>query len=616
MGSIKPFLTIYAVWLLACLPHGVLSAAGSSRALGAAPMLDLKAATRRSDNLRRSDQIRTSKFVDLLYADADNTGSRKSVFFSRVQAQSSKQVLMLEDIEDQLNHIECTKSGIELGFRNNDVFNDVEGAISGLEGGYVVAAHAGCNEEGSRAVFQVECVTASEDTNTITLAATKKHWKEAFNHFNIDYGYSNEHHELRRHQFERRQEATSQAPAPTQAPIASGATPSTSTSAFLSHTTIVPSNASQVTATSVALNLFHEEANTTFALPPGLVMALSNTHFTLGCKHCKTTGNFNLTQGNWELDWPDMDEIVQMDSVADVFRMGFVQLALTDFNAYIELQASPAESGGLIIPLFTAPTVGFRIPELGTAGVMFEPALTFNWALTGGIRMSYGFNLTVPSAIATLNFTDLDSSNVKGLENYTLEALPFQANISDIELQLHVALRPRIELAFSLFDNELLAEAGTYLDLPIANVNITQLASAQHNSNCESVEQPPADEADFEQSFSNLTHIAAGVDIGVGVDLRMQAELPVLKDPAFATSWSIASMPATTLPTACLVYQTGAPVGAAFTPAATKLAAMKKEKEQRGGVLGGSGQSAAATPGVGMVLSLVVNVVVLWGFLC
>lgn len=61
---------------------------------------------------------------------------------------------MLEDIEDQLNHIECTKSGIELGFRNNDVFNDVEGAISGLEGGYVVAAHAGCNEEGSRAVFQ------------------------------------------------------------------------------------------------------------------------------------------------------------------------------------------------------------------------------------------------------------------------------------------------------------------------------------------------------------------------------------------------------------------------------------------------------------------------------
>lgn len=211
--------------------------------------------------------------------------------------------------------------------------------------------------------FRVDDVTASEDNMTITLVTTKKQWKEAFNHFSLDYGYSQEHHELRRHQYQRRQAAaTSQAPASTQAPDTPGSsTAATSTSAFLSHTTILPSNASQATATSVALNLFHEEANTTFTLPPGLVMTLPNTHFTLGCRHCKTTGNLNLTQGGWELDWPDMDDIVEMDSVADVFKMGFVQLALNDFSAYIELQASPAESGGLVIPLFTAPAVGFRV---------------------------------------------------------------------------------------------------------------------------------------------------------------------------------------------------------------------------------------------------------------
>lgn len=60
---------------------------------------------------------------------------------------------MLEDIEDQLNHIECTGLGIELEFRSADVFADVEKVMSDLEGNYVVASHAGCNDEGSRAVF-------------------------------------------------------------------------------------------------------------------------------------------------------------------------------------------------------------------------------------------------------------------------------------------------------------------------------------------------------------------------------------------------------------------------------------------------------------------------------
>lgn len=247
-------------------------------------------------------------------------------------------------------------------------------------------------------------MTASEDTKSITLSTTKKHWKEAFNHFNIEYGYSQEHHELRRHQFQRRQ-----------APATPGATTSTaatsSTSAFLSHSTLIPANSSQATATSVALSLFHEEANTTFSMPPGVQLTAP---INLGCRHCKTTGHLNLTQGEWEFDWPDMDEITQIDSVADILKAGYVQMSLSNFSAYIELSATPAQSGALVLPLFTAPAVGFRvsllglmmfeskeltsclqIPELGTAGVMFEPALTFNWALTGGMRISYGFNLEV-----------------------------------------------------------------------------------------------------------------------------------------------------------------------------------------------------------------------------
>lgn len=207
---------------------------------------------------------------------------------------------------------------------------------------------------------RVDDVTASEDTNTINLATTKTQWKKAFNRFNIEYGHSQEHHELRRHQMLRRQEATTQVA--TTSTATSTVITSTSTSTFLSHQTLIPSgNASHVTQTSVALNLYYEAGNTTFSLPPGFAMTLPNPHFIIGCKHCKTTGNLNLTQGGWELDWPDMEDIVEMDSVADVFKMGFVQLALTNFSTYVELMATPAESGSLQIPLFTAPTAGFRV---------------------------------------------------------------------------------------------------------------------------------------------------------------------------------------------------------------------------------------------------------------
>lgn len=76
----------------------------------------------------------------------------------------------------------------------------------------------------------------------------------------------------------------------------------------------------------------------------------------------------------------------------------------------------------------------------------------------------------------------------------------------------------------------------------------------------------------------------------------------MLKDPVFATSWSIASMPATSLPTACLVYQSDAPANAAFTPAATKMAAMEKEKESSGGLLG-AGAPPQPTPAAGAIVT-------------
>ena len=44
---------------------------------------------------------------------------------------------------------------------------------------------------------------------------------------------------------------------------------------------------------------------------------------------------------------------------------------------------------------------GFKIAGIGAAGILIEPQLQLSWALSGGLDMSYGFELNV-SAIHTM----------------------------------------------------------------------------------------------------------------------------------------------------------------------------------------------------------------------
>jgi hypothetical protein len=177
--------------------------------------------------------------------------------------------------------------------------------------------------------------------------------------------------------------------------------------------------------------------------------------------------------------------------------------------------------------------------------------------------------------------------------------VPFQANISDIELGLQVSLRPRITLAFSfsgisLVGNSLIAEAGASLDLPSLNSSIKQLSTTHTNSNCETSDSTPVGEAEFAKIFRNLTHIAPNVGLGVNIDFALKADVPGIKHTEFVGS-TVLMTTASPLPTACLAFQKTGTAGPAFVSATAALAELKAQETAKGGNggLGGTGEGGA-----------------------
>jgi hypothetical protein len=160
---------------------------------------------------------------------------------------------------------------------------------------------------------------------------------------------------------------------------------------------------------------------------------------------------------------------------------------------------------------------------------------------------------------------------------------------------MSLSLRSRITLAFSFFDDHILAEAAAYIDHPSENVKIRQLSTSNTDASCDGTDGIPFTEASFNQVFSNLTHIGPEVNIKAGLDIRIEADIPALSDKAF--EWGTVLMETSfPQPTACLVYQKskGSAVGGSFAAASTVFAEMKALASSSSVVAAASSASVAA----------------------
>ncbi|KAK5404258.1 hypothetical protein LTR06_009817 [Exophiala xenobiotica] len=228
------------------------------------------------------------------------------------------------------------------------------------------------------------------------------------------------------------------------------------------------------------------------------------------------------------------------------------------------------------------------IPSLGAAGILFEPELSLSWNLSGGDDLSYGFELDIPSLSFLLDISHPESSNVTGLDSVTITDVPFQANVSDIELTLGLVLIPRITIGMEIL-SDFVFDLVASLNLPDMSVAITQLATDAVDASCESSNDTPFGQAEFEELYHNLTHISANVAFDAGLDMKASVRGLGLETEI---GDSLASVTIATFPTQCLAFRTDVASGPAFTAATAAMAVVQASVSSATASQGGASPTA------------------------
>jgi len=207
---------------------------------------------------------------------------------------------------------------------------------------------------------------------TLELSVVESTWKDAFNRFDIDFGYTTEDHFYRRHtDFEKvRRQAIS-----------------------------IPTGTPE-DVTSQTFDVSSSLIDTPFAIPDFIstiidlvpVPELPEIPIDLRCKNCSTTGSVVLTQGAISID---AGNLFDLDLSTDVISGGFFELAANDLSAHIELVAKPKINSEFEIKLPSFPILGFVIPGIGEAGVTFNQSIKARFEVPSSIEINYGFDVVV-----------------------------------------------------------------------------------------------------------------------------------------------------------------------------------------------------------------------------
>jgi hypothetical protein len=191
---------------------------------------------------------------------------------------------------------------------------------------------------------RINAVSLSESDMIVELGVEEKPWNEIPGEITINYGHTEEHHELRRHASLGRRQATS---------------PTTVVQSV--SRSLIPTESPTETSTSKVLNLAYEsKPDSTFSFPPGLG---PSAPVEIGCKLCKITGNLKVTQGEFKLiNRTDINIVgTNITSPLDYVKSGSMQLEMNDFSAHIDLDITPSFSGGLNYTLYPVPIFGFSV---------------------------------------------------------------------------------------------------------------------------------------------------------------------------------------------------------------------------------------------------------------
>ncbi|OAL51833.1 hypothetical protein IQ07DRAFT_506253 [Pyrenochaeta sp. DS3sAY3a] len=509
---------------------------------GGSPDRMLRAAMKRSDLYRRSVRISKRYDSEVSYVEQENGWNGDSTFASQIRVGSQKPILTLEEIEHHLEDVKCDDGVVTLHFVDTSSTRDARAACHGDTGGLIITSHESCNVDGERAVYQVHDASFSGDGDALELSVSKVSWQDAFDQFNITFGHTTDDHLFRRHadfsKIRRKRQDKIDIPADT------------------------PDNIN-----TASFDLTSSLLDTTFAAEDFLlgleeVIPIPALPIEVGCKSCTTRGRLELTQGAINIDASQIDLIPDIfqggddgKEITSVITGGFMELAATGVGARLEMFARPTASGAFEIALFALPVFGFVIPGVGKAGVNFEPRIEVDFEVTGGLEITYGLELDVPdNSNVRIELTDITNSGVVGFPGSTLTPLPFNVNVTDVDIRLGLAFKPSIPIGFE-FTDKLKAEVVISMGLP----RLDALLSTDAAANCGSNSTAPT--APFANSTTNSTDslldlgplVLVEANISLTIDAAVDLALPFLP-PAFQAIGQTANLFSTGIPlvTACV----------------------------------------------------------------
>ncbi|KAK4498277.1 hypothetical protein PRZ48_010935 [Zasmidium cellare] len=436
--------------ILACFFAGIVSAASRGRTLGAA--------TSRSSLDARNEPCQLSNNVDLVYADYSNDAGA-TAYGAKVRVLSDRPILVLEEMEDWVSALECSSSTIILS-KHAAAASEVFDNLHGLVGGHVITSHSGCNAEHERLPYRV--VAVEDNTpDTVSLSVIPATWKDSFKSIKVQFGYTTEGHELRAHSEVRRRLQARQSD------------PTDVVNAVPTLTAPTPSDLPDSDNTTGSVDLSASLTNKPIPLPSEIPIQLT-------CLDCRTFGSIDYSFGDFSIDH-DLD----ITGTATVTAQGF--------GAHVNISAELKQSDNFLTPLIPGLALdsGIHIPGLGKASLTIGPFIAGGYDYNGSLAItSYGFDMRVPDGSQlVLDVGNFSNSDITGLSDTTVTALPLNAEVEISTLNAWLALRSTIAASFEV-DVDIASAAGgagVYVDTPIIIVNATNVTGV--GANCEPMDK-------------------------------------------------------------------------------------------------------------------------------
>ncbi|KAF2671329.1 hypothetical protein BT63DRAFT_412377 [Microthyrium microscopicum] len=577
------YLQLVILWFLSSISF-VTAAIHASEESG---LYTLHAATRRHLS-ERATAISLTTHAELHFMDNRyDVSTHSTAPTMAVRLQNKKPFLLLEDYDHLLRSIDCVSSShLEIEIGDEKISEESLATWSNVVGSYMITSHSGCGTDGERVVYSVRSITSPRE-GALLFEVDEARWSETSFEFSFKYEQSTAQHQIlhpsrlaKRGQFS-----------------GSAITPS-------------PANASQVQ--SVSGNLSFSAVNKTLDLSNLGPVALP---ITVGCVRCETTGLITLTDSNIQPPNLNITNLRNNGSFADIFGSGKAILQANNVTAHIELSISPQlGTQSFTYTLIAAPPspVGFQIPNFGALGLTSSLDLVFSVTVAANVTFTAGFDLTVPSGSQiAIDLAHPERSSVIGFANTTLKALPFQANVDNLNLTTSLTIKPNIQVGILLLDGKINATADAALELPTLSTTITPLSADTVDINCNaanntkkaitnqsSTNQNTTNEmiedstdSTFLSQFPNLLNLVPRVSFAV--DLSAQAKLAIPGLGPVQTQKKIYQI-ASGLPTACLAFDKQAESGREYVPASTALAQVKAAESKAAASSASASSSSAA----------------------